>query len=83
MDCDPEAEADVEIVKKACLSLGEHFDSVHIFATRHEPATLDGTVTVAYGSGNWFARYGQIQEWMIKQDEQARLKVRTDSLEDE
>ena len=83
MTFDPEAEEDVEIVKKACTALGEHFDTVHVFATRHDPATLDGTVTVAYGAGSWFARYGQIQEWMIKQDEQARLKVRQDSLDEE
>lgn len=67
---------DLQLLKNHLEQLGEHFDSVQIFATRHEHGTLDGTVTVQLGTGNWYARYGQIHEWLIKNDESARHAAR-------
>ena len=49
---------DVNRVNKALEELGEHFDSVHIFATRHESGESGGTININKGVGNWFARYG-------------------------
>lgn len=60
--------SDVEMVRKHVQALGEHFDTVQIFCTRHEPFEKDGTISVNLGEGNWHARYGQVAEWMIKQD---------------
>lgn len=71
-------DSDVAMVKKVADQLGEHFDSVQIFATRHESGSLDGTISVHVGVGNWFARYGQISEWMVKSDEWTRMKARKD-----
>lgn len=71
-----EREKDIELVKEHLQKLGEHFDSVHIFTSRHEPAIEEGTITLQMGIGNWFARYGQITEWTIKQDERARMNER-------
>ena len=68
-----EPNADVDRVKKAAQDLAEHFDSVHIFATRAED---DSTVTVSWGCGNWFARYGQIRTWLIYKDEESRGEQR-------
>ena len=62
-------------VEDAMNTLIEHFDSVHIFATRNEP-TENGTVQVSMGLGNWFARYGQIKHWVIAEEEVSREKVR-------
>jgi hypothetical protein len=74
---------DVERVKAACRVLGEHFDCVQIFASRHEDKyESDGTVNVAYGDGNWFARYGQVVEWMIRQDERTRDHIREENKRD-
>lgn len=67
---------DLDRVQNALNVLSEHFDSVHIFASRHEPEIEDGTISVQKGVGNWFARYGQISEWMVKQDEYARVNAR-------
>jgi hypothetical protein len=67
---------DLSRVQDALNTLSEHFDSVHIFATRHEPEIEDGTVSVNRGVGNWFARFGQISEWMVKQDESSRINRR-------
>lgn len=74
-------EADVEMLRNACEALGDHFDSVQIFVTRHMPAEADGTRIVNYGSGNWFARYGQVRHWVIEHEEQARESVRRDNAE--
>lgn len=67
---------DMDLVRKHVTSLGEHFDSVQIFVTRHEPAEKDGTVTINFGSGNWFARYGQVRNWVNVEEEASRIKVR-------
>jgi hypothetical protein len=67
---------DLAIVDQAIKLLGEHFDTVHVFVTRHEPAQEGGTINIHKGTGNWFARYGQITEWAIKEEEDSRLNVR-------
>lgn len=68
-------EADIERAKSACLQLGEHFDTVQIFCTRHEQGEECGTVNVAYGVGNWFARRGQVGEWILKEEQSTREAV--------
>ena len=55
---------DLELVKQHVEQLGEHFDSVQIFVTRHEAGELDGTININTGAGNWFARYGHIRNWI-------------------
>ncbi len=69
-----EKQEDLDMVKASCEKLGEHFDSVQIFATRYDGET--GTVNVQWGSGNWFARKGQIADWLIKEDEASKQAVR-------
>ena len=64
----PDQEADdIDRVRRAAVLLMEHFDTVQIFATRHVDDDT-GTVSVQWGGGNWFARRGQIGEWVLKQD---------------
>lgn len=67
---------DMDIIKKACQELGEHFDSVQIFVTRHEAGECNGTICINYGSGNSMARYGQVKDWTVKQDEFTRITAR-------
>lgn len=76
MSEDQQADADFEMVKKAAEALGEHFDGVQIFATRYEP---DGTVTVNYGQGNYYARYGHVKGWCTREDETFRDAARNRS----
>jgi hypothetical protein len=73
-----ERDEDLRRVQEAVNVLVEHFDAVHVFATRHEPEEEGGTASVQIGAGNWFARYGQIKEWTIKQDEFSRINARKD-----
>jgi len=54
---------DIERLKEFVAKIGEHFDTVQIFAARQED---DGTVNVNWGSGNWSARYGQVRQWAFK-----------------
>lgn len=72
-----EADADFQMVREHVNALAEHFDSVQIFCTRHE-GSMDATVNVHLGSGNWFARYGFVQNWLIRQDESERSSRRND-----
>jgi hypothetical protein len=67
---------DMKRVQAAIDMLGEHFDTVQIFTTRHEEGGEGGTVNVSLGAGNFYARYGQCSEWLTKQDERARDSVR-------
>jgi hypothetical protein len=67
---------DLERCQRACEALSEHFDTVHIFATRHEPGQEGGTVNLSWGNGNWFARYGQISNWLNASNETTRAEAR-------
>lgn len=60
-------EEDFKRLKKLCEALGEHFDTVQVFATRHDPEA-GGTVHMNCGVGNWFARRGQVMEWLEMPD---------------
>lgn len=59
-------EQEMQILKNHCLMLSEHFDTVQIFATRHI-SNEKGTIQCATGSGNFFARFGQVQFWLEDQ----------------
>ncbi len=66
----------VIIVQTVVDSLGEHFDTVQVFVTRHEAAASDGTRHLAIGSGNFFARYGQVQMWIASNDQGVREETK-------
>ncbi|GEM_PF-2269299 len=55
---------DMNLVEQAARNLGEHFDCVQIFCSRHEEGEAGGTVAVCWGVGNEFARWGQAKLWV-------------------
>ena len=63
-DFDKQQDADMAILEKHANALMEHFDNVQIFVTRCDPAVVDGTINATFGLGNWFARYGQVKNWI-------------------
>jgi hypothetical protein len=65
---------DIQHVDEALNKLSEHFDSVHIFVSRHEGQK--GTIMVNKGTGNGCAQLGQIQDYMTRMDEMKRMHVR-------
>lgn len=58
-------ERDLKIVQSHCAQLAEYFETVMIFVSK---PTEDGTINCHWGSGNWFARYGQIKYWIKKEE---------------
>lgn len=50
----------------ATSRLAEHFQNVQIFASNHDG--IGGTTYYHHGSGNYFARRGQVQEWLTLED---------------
>lgn len=67
----------IQAIEQAIEQIGEHFDTVQIFATRHIPdGNSSETRGYTYGSGDWFSRYGQIQQWITAQDEEVRASAR-------
>lgn len=69
-------EDDMAMVRQHVEKLMDHFDTVHIFASRHMPAELDGTAVANCGRGHWHARFGQISEWVIYEEERIRTAAR-------
>lgn len=68
-------EEDLKLLRQHVDQLAEQFDSVQIFVTRHEQGQLDGTISSTVGSGNWYARFGNVREWLIQEDQRAREQV--------
>ncbi len=66
-----EAKARCEV---ALSTLREHFDTAIIFVTRHDGP--EGTLQQRVGFGNYFARRGQVQEWLTCVDESDRVSQR-------
>lgn len=56
---------DVELVESHLSQLSEFFDTVQIFATRHE---AEGTINVQMGQGNFYARYGHVRLWLKNEE---------------
>lgn len=63
---------DLAMVQAAAQKLGEHFDTVQIVCTRHEPTNEGGTVITHAGVGNWYGRSGSVRAWMTHNDESMR-----------
>lgn len=50
-------------VERAVSMLMEHADTVQVFASRYDHETGE-THTFDAGAGHWFARLGQVSEWL-------------------
>jgi hypothetical protein len=76
MPFDEQAQQDLDLQRLVphVEALASKFDTVQIFVTRHD-ITTGGTVSVNSGAGNWYARRGQVREWMIQQEELMRMAV--------
>jgi hypothetical protein len=64
----------MELIDKALGQLAEHFDSVHIFATRH--LGPEGTEAYSKGRGNFYARFGQMVRFVENEKEGFREEIR-------
>lgn len=60
-----EGTEELKILEKHIAQLGEHFDTVQIFVTKY--VKNKETFNIYNGTGNYFARYGQIEQWINRQ----------------
>jgi hypothetical protein len=67
------------LVKKAVQELGEHVDTVRIFVTVASDDDSHAHCSYTQGGGNFYAQRGQVQEWLIREDEQCRIEERKDA----
>lgn len=56
-------------------------DSVQIIATYYDPVSLE-THTISVGDGNWHARTGAAEAWLLRDRENAKIIARRNA-EDE
>jgi hypothetical protein len=69
----------VILVDQHVKQLLEHFECVQIFVSSHMPEGREGTLHLERGGGNWYARSGQIRDWVQIQDEETRIRVQANS----
>lgn len=50
-------------VKDFCREMTPYVDSIQVFATKHEGDNT-GTTEFSWGAGNYWARMGQIANWV-------------------
>jgi hypothetical protein len=62
---DTQRDKKMALIENQCKILMSSFDSVIIFATKYENGD---TAHFVEGDGNWFARYGQVREWVNSQE---------------
>lgn len=61
-------------VDKALRDVMVHVDSAQLFVTVHnEDGDDTETVCVSRGRGNWYARYGHVRTWSLRQDAEAAV----------
>lgn len=70
-------------LKRTADRLGEHFDSVAIFATKMTEDGEANVVSFTTNAGNFYATQGLVAEWIEAQKERIRIKVRNEEKEDE
>ena len=70
------------LLEAAAAKLGEHFDTVQIFVTRvvDDGKLCGNTEDLSTGLGNWYARTGQVRDWLTINDEMCRKACRDDDL---
>lgn len=69
--------AEEKALEQAIKILSEHFETVSIFTSNYVGGDKDTEFRYA-GYGNWFARFGQLVEWVEKQHHRARLEEEDD-----
>lgn len=70
-----EEDSEQKLIEDHVNRLMEHFDTVQIFVSRQDTEE-NVTHSRDSGAGHWYARYGQVNEWIIVQDERARHNER-------
>jgi hypothetical protein len=73
MDADHEEKQ--ELIQSLIESITDRFDTIQVFTTSHNRETGD-TTYIGMGTGNFYARIGQVDEWARMQKEIIREKAK-------
>lgn len=60
----------LEMLRNQVNFLRSSFDTVQIFATKHDE-DVGETTYYTQGSGNWCARYGHVKVWILGEEHDA------------
>jgi len=79
--------AELEQLDNLLADLKKTWPNIQIFVNRTAGpeelsvglADIDNTIWMSKGVGNWFARRGQVQDWIISQNEAERITQRNES----
>lgn len=69
-----------DMLRHHVAQLMEFFDTVQVFVTKHGN---EGTRSDYRGAGNWFARFGQIREWVSGEEAKSRAQEIAEAADDE
>jgi hypothetical protein len=72
MDEDHQEKSD--LIQSLIESISDRFDTIQVFTTSHDPTTGE-TTYIGMGTGNFYARIGQIEEWTRLQKEIVKQKA--------
>ena len=64
-----------ELIQSLIESIADRFDTIQVFTTSHNPETGE-TAYIGIGTGNVYARIGQIREWLHLQEEIVNQKAK-------
>lgn len=56
----------IELLDRITKDLAEHFDAVEIFVSVQDEN--EGTAFYEKGTGNYFARYGHVRQWVLSEE---------------
>ena len=69
-----QTKAELEVVEAALNAISEHWENVIILCNRAMDA--HETKCMVRSRGNYYARLGQVREWLSKEEEKDRIEVR-------
>ena len=73
---DPPGDADLKWLNRLADVIDERFDSVLILVTKRDITKTGSTAHFSIGRGNYYARMGQVREYLVKEDEISRVEAR-------
>lgn len=75
---DEERDKKLKFIENQSKFIRSHgFDAVMVFASMFEP---DGNTSYwALGDGNWCARFGQVKEWVVREEGKSARKQEDDA----
>lgn len=60
----------LEIIKNHVKAMLPYFDTVQVFCTKYHEEETGYTSHFSHGTGNYLARYGQVKEWIVKEEKE-------------